>query len=74
MKYVVVIPARKDEEQTIKDTIKSVMEQTISPQCVLVMDDGSTDNTPNILTILKSRYPALKHHSVPSENSYSTGR
>ncbi len=72
MKYVVVIPA-KNEEETINESIKSVMEQTISPQCVLVMDDGSTDKTPKILTLLESRYPALKHHRVPSENSYSLG-
>ena len=72
MKYVVVIPA-KNEQGSIRDAIESIVRQTIPPQCVLVMDDGSTDDTPNIIKSMQTQYPMLRHHAVPSDNSYSLG-
>ncbi|MBK6290125.1 MAG: glycosyltransferase [Gammaproteobacteria bacterium] len=72
MKYVVVIPA-KNEQDSIRNTLESIVGQTIPPKCVLVMDDGSTDNTPNIVRSMQIQNPVLKHHTAQSDNFYSLG-
>lgn len=48
MKVSVVIPAF-NAEATIRATVDSVLGQTVRPHEILVMDDGSTDNTSVIL-------------------------
>ena len=44
----ILIPAY-NEEKGIKKTIDSCLEQTIKPDKIIVVNDGSTDNTLNIL-------------------------
>ncbi len=51
-KYVVISPA-KDEGQRIDKTIQSILRQTIRPVRWVIVDDGSNDNTPEILESLK---------------------
>jgi hypothetical protein len=48
MKYVLITPAR-DEENFIEGTIKSVISQTILPERWIIVDDGSTDRTAEIV-------------------------
>src|ERR1700677_560836 len=55
MTISVVIPAYNCAA-TIQDTLDSVLRQTVLPDEVLVMDDGSTDET---LGILKSYEPKI---------------
>src|SRR5205085_11086174 len=45
----VIIPAF-NEEASIADTVRSVLEQTVLPRMVLVVDDGSTDATGEVAT------------------------
>jgi len=47
-KIVVVISAR-NEEKFIADTIKSLLNQTLPPEKIIVVDDGSTDKTTQII-------------------------
>jgi glycosyltransferase involved in cell wall biosynthesis len=49
MKYSVVIPAY-NAAQTIVETIDSVLSQSVPPSEVIVVNDGSTDNTLQILS------------------------
>jgi len=42
--YSVVMPAY-NAERTIGEAIESVLDQTVRPQVVIVVDDGSTDKT-----------------------------
>jgi len=49
MKYVIIIPA-KNEEQDLPNTLKSICSQTRKPEMVLVVDDGSTDNTKGVVS------------------------
>lgn len=55
-KYVLVTPTR-DEEKTIGETIASVVGQTILPAEWVIVSDGSTDRTDEIVE------EAQKHHS-----------
>lgn len=46
--YILITPAN-NEEKFIEETIKSVIKQTILPQKWLIIDDGSTDRTGEII-------------------------
>jgi glycosyltransferase involved in cell wall biosynthesis len=50
-RYSVVIPAY-NAANTIPQAIQSIFEQTIRPQEVIVVDDGSTDGTADIVAAL----------------------
>jgi biofilm PGA synthesis N-glycosyltransferase PgaC len=47
-KYVIVTPV-KDEEQYVARTLLSVTNQTVRPLHWVLVDDGSTDSTPDII-------------------------
>lgn len=47
--YIAVTPC-KNEEKTIAKCVKSVLNQTIPPKAYVVINDGSTDKTPEILS------------------------
>lgn len=72
MKYVVVLPA-KNEEQHIERAIESMVCQTLPPQCVMVVDDGSDDRTPDIVEKLASKHDVVKHISTGAEGEYELG-
>jgi len=46
--YAIVIPCR-NEEKLISDCLDAALNQSIPPSVILVVDDSSTDFTPNIL-------------------------
>lgn len=46
--YIVVTPA-KDEEEDLPGLIDSMAKQTFTPVLWVIVDDGSTDNTPKII-------------------------
>lgn len=47
-RYVVISPCR-DEEEYMRRTLDSMLKQTVVPDLWLIVDDGSTDATPEIL-------------------------
>ncbi len=47
-RYVIVSPCR-DEEQYMRNTLDGVVAQTVPPAAWIVVDDGSTDRSPQIL-------------------------
>lgn len=53
--YIIISPV-KDEENYIEETISSVIRQTVLPSKWLIVDDGSNDNTPNIISNYCSKY------------------
>lgn len=55
----IVVPAR-NEERGIRDAVTSFCEQDYPSFEVIVVDDGSTDQTPRILEELKAKYSNLK--------------
>jgi chlorobactene glucosyltransferase len=66
----VLVPAR-NEERGIRECIDSLCNQVYSSYEVLVLDDGSTDSTPDILKELKEQYPdtltIITGSSLPNE-------
>ena len=58
-KYLLVTPCR-DEGKYARRTLDSVAAQTVTPALWLIVDDGSTDNTPQILAEYAAKYPWIK--------------
>jgi biofilm PGA synthesis N-glycosyltransferase PgaC len=58
-KYVLVSPCR-DESKHMRRTLESVAAQTAPPALWVVVDDGSTDDTPAILEDFRARIPGLR--------------
>jgi glycosyltransferase involved in cell wall biosynthesis len=58
-RYLLVSPCR-DEARYMRRTLDSVAAQTLRPAAWVVVDDGSTDATPDILEEYARRLPYLK--------------
>jgi len=79
-KVIVIIPAR-NEEKYLEKTLKSLENQSVPPERVIVVDDGSTDNTAQIVEnyvsstfklILKKRPSRKKGKSLVGTPAIST--
>ena len=53
--YIIISPV-KDEEKYIRPTLESVVNQTIKPLKWIIVDDGSSDRTPEIIKTYQNRY------------------
>lgn len=69
-KYVIITPAH-NEAGFIKRTIQSVAGQSIKPSQWLVVDDGSTDETANIVKDFQRKYDFIKLLSLPGHEGAS---
>jgi glycosyltransferase involved in cell wall biosynthesis len=58
-KYVIISPVR-NEAQFIKQTLKAVAGQTVKPSEWIIVDDGSTDETAEIVSRYAAVHPWLK--------------
>jgi len=70
MKYVIVTPAF-NEEKNITMTIKSVLSQTIKPIIWIIVDDGSTDNTAEVIKHYADNYPWIRYVYREKKNDQS---
>ncbi len=57
-RYLLISPCR-DEAQYLRRTLDSVAAQSVQPAAWVVVDDGSTDETPAILEEYARRLPYL---------------
>jgi len=57
--YVLITPAR-NEEASIEKTIRSVISQTILPKKWVIVSDGSTDRTDEIVQSYQQRYDFIE--------------
>lgn len=58
MNYYIVIPSH-NEESLISLTLQSLVEQTVLPTKIVVVNDNSTDNTEAIVSSFVSKYPFI---------------
>lgn len=72
MNYVLITPAR-NEERNIERTLQSVVQQTQRPLRWVVVDDGSTDKTPDIVARYAKDHPwiQLVRRSARSDRSFA---
>ena len=59
MKYVLITPAH-NEEAFIQKTLESVVAQTLRPARWIIVDDGSTDRTAEIVGSYEKQYPWIE--------------
>jgi hyaluronan synthase len=69
----IVIPV-KNEEENIEICVRSALEQTYEKKEIIVINDGSTDNTGNILHKLKRDYKVNNFTILDIENSIGKKR
>lgn len=59
-RYIIITPC-KNEEKNIPGIIKSVAKQSIIPELWTIIDDGSSDKTPDIIENAKKIYPWIEN-------------
>src|SRR5437016_14365340 len=59
MKYVLITAAR-NEEAFIRKTLDSVVAQTVLPERWIIVDDGSTDHTAEVVESYAKRHPWIE--------------
>lgn len=59
-KYIIISPVR-NEERFLPATIESVAKQSIRPIEYILVDDGSTDRTADIIRDAADRYPWIRY-------------
>ncbi|MEZ0006918.1 glycosyltransferase involved in cell wall biosynthesis [Flavobacterium sp. 28YEA47A] len=72
MNYYIVIPAH-NEEAFITLTLQSLVEQTVPPAKVVVVDDNSTDTTSTIVREFAAQYPFINLVQKTSEAIHLPG-
>jgi glycosyltransferase involved in cell wall biosynthesis len=59
VKYAIITPVR-DEEKYVAATIESIVHQSIRPTVWVIVDDGSSDRTPEILKLYADEYSWIR--------------
>jgi hyaluronan synthase len=61
--FSIVVPV-KNEEENIRNCVESCINQTYKNREVIIVNDGSTDNTPKILDSIKRENPQVKNFYI----------
>ena len=75
-KYVLITPAR-NEERFIEQTIRALISQVLLPEKWIIVSDGSTDKTDEIVTKYLDKFPWMElvrtpeHHDRTKQLSYT---
>ena len=54
-RYIIITPC-KNEEKNLPGVVQSVLKQSVTPELWVIIDDGSTDRTPEIIQDAKNKY------------------
>jgi len=71
-KYLVISPCR-NEAKYLRRTLDSMLAQTVKPTLWVIVDDGSTDSTPQILAEYAGRQDFIKIVHRPDRGHRSVG-
>jgi len=72
LKYVLITPAR-DEASYIRETLESIVNQTVLPLKWVVVSDGSTDGTDEIVKEYVARYSWIELLQMPERKERHFG-
>jgi poly-beta-1,6-N-acetyl-D-glucosamine synthase len=72
IQYLIITPVR-DEEQHIEETILSVSSQTVRPAEWIIVDDGSTDKTADIVERYAKKFGWIQLVRRPDRGSRKSG-
>jgi glycosyltransferase involved in cell wall biosynthesis len=72
MNYYIVIPSY-NEEVFIQKTLKSLVQQTVLPTKVVVVNDNSTDKTAQVVQLFVNQYPWISLVNKTSEAIHLPG-
>jgi glycosyltransferase involved in cell wall biosynthesis len=72
LKYYIIIPAY-NEEQFILLTLQSLVEQTVLPSKVVVVNDSSTDSTAELVAAFAKEYPFISLVNKTSNATHLPG-
>ncbi|MEH6763806.1 MAG: glycosyltransferase [Aequorivita antarctica] len=72
MKIIIIIPAH-NEESLIGNMLQSIVDQTVLPTKVLVVNDASTDSTPKIIQQFSEKYLFIESIFHDSEALHAPG-
>src|ERR1043165_4912704 len=64
LKYVIVTPAR-NEQDFIELTVRSMINQTVKPEKWVIVSDGSTDRTDEIVESYRGNHPWIELVRLP---------
>jgi biofilm PGA synthesis N-glycosyltransferase PgaC len=67
MKYILITPA-KNEEAFLEETIRSVAQQTFLPERWVIVSDGSTDRTDEIIQDHAARHTWIRYVRCPTRD------
>ncbi len=74
LKNYALITAALNEEDYIEKTIRSITNQMVLPKIWVIVDDGSTDGTVNIIDRYVAKFPWIRLMKCPSEGKRSFAR
>jgi glycosyltransferase involved in cell wall biosynthesis len=69
----VLLTAAKNEGKYIGEALQSVLRQTVKPAAWFIMDDGSTDNTAQLVRDAAAQHPFIRLHSTGNTGGRSFG-
>lgn len=72
MKFCIIVPVH-NEEAFIGQMLESVVQQTLRPQKVIVVDDSSTDGSREIIQGYVEKYPFIKYLFHRSSEEHQPG-
>ncbi|MCR9182478.1 MAG: glycosyltransferase [Flavobacteriaceae bacterium] len=72
MNFYIIIPAH-NEEAFISQTIESLLNQTLLPKQLVVVDDHSTDATAKVVSSYAEKFPFIRLVKTTSEDKHLPG-
>ena len=74
MSLVSVIVPSYNRANTLQDTLKSILNQTYRSFEIIVVDDGSTDNTPALMHVFTQQNQQVRYIAHPSNRGAQAAR
>ena len=70
--YILITPA-KNEEDSLPELIRSIVNQNVKPVAWVIVDDGSGDKTPQIINKATSECPWIHSLKLDTKGAYDIG-